>query len=326
MKLDVAAKEPLKETNDRSLTATRRNQRGDRMFYRLSWAAGAGILITLFAVAVFLGAQSVPALTADPELLPGSPSSFWAYVLPFAFGTVWTAFLALVIATPLAIAIALFISHFAPRPLATIFGYLIDLLAAVPSVVFGLWGILVLAPTVQPFYQWLVDHLDWIPIFAGPASGTGRTTLTVALVLAVMALPIMTAVCREVFVQTPRLNEEAALALGATRWEMVRLAVLPHGRSGIISAMMLGLGRALGETMVVAMVLSPAAIISFAVLTTRNPNSIASNIALNFPEAYGINVNTLVATGMILFAITLAVNVLARWFINRRQKFSGAAA
>lgn len=323
---DPEAPDPLdiQGVHEGELDATPRSRFGDRVFFGMSWGAGALILVILMAVAAFLVAQSMPALVADPERLPGSPTSFWSYVLPFAFGTVWIAFLALLIATPLAIAIALFVSHYAPRPLAAIFGYVIDLLAAVPSVVFGLWGIQVLAPNLHPIYNWLNDKLGWISLFDGPVSGTGRTTLTVALVLAVMALPIMTAICREVFVQTPRLHEEAALALGATRWEMVRMAVLPYGRSGIISAMMLGLGRALGETMVVAMVLSPAAVISFALLTTRNPNSIASNIALNFPEAYGITANALVATGLILFVITLVVNMVARWFIGRRKEFSGA--
>ena len=245
---------------------------------------------------------------------------------PFAFGTVWVAAIALLLATPVAIGIALFISHYAPKKIAAPLGYLVDLLAAVPSVVFGLWGIQVLAPFLQPIYVWLTTYLGWIPLFAGPASGTGRTVLTVALVLAVMILPIMTAVCREVFLQTPKLQEEAALALGATRWEMIRMAVLPGATSGIISAMMLGLGRALGETMAVAMVLSPAALISFALVTTQNPNTIAANIALNFPEAFGLRINTLIATGLVLFAITLVVNMGARWVISRRAAFSGANA
>jgi phosphate transport system permease protein len=155
-------------------------------------------------------------------------------------------------------------------------------------------------------------------------SGTGRTVLTVAIVLAVMIIPIITAVTREVFLQTPRLHEEAALALGATRWEMIQMAVLPFGRPGMISAAMLGLGRALGETMVVAMVLSPSTVITFAVLTPQNPNTIAGNIALNFPEAHGVDVNVLIATGLILFAITFAINSVARIVINRRKAFSGA--
>lgn len=304
---------------------------GDRFFYSLSLGAGLLILAILLAVTVFLIADAIPALVADSETFSQAIStresqSFWSYVTPLAFGTVWVAAIALLIATPISVGVALFISHYAPRKLAGSLGYVVDLLAAIPSVVYGLWGISVLAPAVQPIYAWLVAHFDCFPLFSGPVSGTGRTILTVSIVLAVMILPIMTAMCREVFLQTPKLQEEAALGLGATRWEMIRLAVLPAGRSGIISAMMLGLGRALGETMAVAMVLSPATVISFALLTSQNPNTIASNIALNFPEAFGLRVNTLIATGLILFLITLVVNVIARWIIARRKEFSGANA
>lgn len=243
---------------------------------------------------------------------------------PLAFGTVWAAFLALLMAVPVSVGIALFISHYAPRKLAQTLGYIIDLLAAVPSVVFGLWGANVLAPAVQPVYAWLTEHMGWFPLFAPPVSGTGRTLLTAAIVLAVMVLPVITALCREIFLQTPVLHEEAALALGATRWEMIRMSVLPFGRSGIISASMLGLGRALGETMAVAMVLSASGGISLKVLTSANPGTIAANIALSFPEAFGMNVNALIATGLLLFAITLVINMIARWIIARRKDFSGA--
>lgn len=286
--------------------------------------AGILILVALAAVAIFLIAESLPAFLADPKELKGSPSSFWEYVGPLVFGTVWAAALALVMAMPVAIGIALFISHYAPRRIAQVLGYIIDLLAAVPSVVFGLWGIGVLAPFIRPFYDGLVTNFGWFPLFAGPVSGTGKTILTVAIVLAVMILPIITAVSREVFLQTPRLHEEAALALGATRWEMIQIAVLPFGRPGVISAAMLGLGRALGETMVVAMVLSPAVVYSFVLTGSANPLTIAGNIALNFPEASGIAVNALIATGLILFVITLIINSVARYAINRRKAFSGA--
>ncbi len=297
---------------------------GDRIFSTATVVAGSLILVVLAAVAIFLVAQSLPAFTAGESAFKGDVTNFWSYVWPLAFGTVWAAALALLMAVPVAIGIALFISHYAPRKLAQSLGYVVDLLAAVPSVVFGLWGITVLAPAVQPFYAQLVEWFGWFPLFAGPVSGTGRTILTVAVVLAVMILPIMTALCREVFLQTPRLHEEAALALGATRWEMITMAVLPFGRPGIISAAMLGLGRALGETMAVAMVLSPASVVSFALLQSQNPSTIAANIALNFPEAHGVGVNVLIATGLILFLITLVVNMIARFVINRRKAFSGA--
>ncbi|MCY7326508.1 MAG: phosphate ABC transporter permease subunit PstC [Microbacteriaceae bacterium] len=296
----------------------------DRIFSGSTLFAGVLILVALAAVALFLIVQSIPALVADPAELEGSPTSFWAYVAPLAFGTVWAAALALLFAFPLSIGIALFISHYAPRRIAQGLGYIIDLLAAVPSVVFGLWGIKVLAPFLTPFYDWLVSNFGWFPLFAPPVSGTGRTVLTVAVVLAVMIIPIITALSREIFLQTPRLHEEAALALGATRLEMIQIAVLPFGRAGIISAAMLGLGRALGETMVVAMVLSPAVVISFVLTSSTNPSTIAGNIALKFPDAYGVGVNALVATGLILFIITLVINSIARFIVNRRKAFSGA--
>ncbi|GAA2046049.1 phosphate ABC transporter permease subunit PstC [Agromyces tropicus] len=297
---------------------------GDSVFSKSAVFAGSMILVTLAAVATFLIVQSVPALFATHEDASILDSNFWSYVGPLVFGTIWAAALALVIALPISIGIALFISHYAPRRLASVLGYVVDLLAAVPSVVFGLWGIGVLAPAVQPVYTWLVDNLGWFPLFAGPVSGTGRTILTAAMVLAVMIIPIITAISREVFLQTPVLHEEAALALGATRWEMIRMSVLPFGRPGIISAAVLGLGRALGETMAVAMVLSATGAVTFQLLTSVNPSTIAANIALSFPEAYGINVNVLIATGLILFIVTFAVNAIARWIVARRAEFSGA--
>jgi phosphate transport system permease protein len=297
---------------------------GDIWFSGTAVAAGSMIMITLAAVAIFLVVQSIPAFAATAEDASLLKTNFWEYVGPLLFGTVWAAFLALLLAVPLSLGVALFITHYAPRRLAQGLGYVVDLLAAVPSVVFGLWGILVLAPAVQPIYAWLNTNASWIPFFGGVVSPTGRTILTAAMVLAVMVVPIITAICREIFLQTPVLHEEAALALGATRWEMVRMAVLPFGRSGIVSASMLGLGRALGETMAVAMVLSVSKAVTFELLTSTNPSTIAANIALTFPEAYQVNINILIATGLILFVVTFAVNALARWFVNRRKEFSGA--
>ena len=290
---------------------------GDSMFGGLSKGAGILILVVLAAVAAFLIAQAIPTFTGETD------ESFLEYVGPLIFGTIWAAFLALVIATPLAVAVALFTSHYAPRRLAATLGYFIDLLAAVPSVVYGLWGSSVFAPVLaRSVYPWLEDNLGFIPLFKGPASTSGRTMMTVALVLAVMILPIITAISREVFLQTPRLHEEASLALGATRWEMIRQAVLPYGRSGVISGAMLGLGRALGETMAVAIILSPADIITFNIISNQNPNTIAANIALKFPESAGIDVNRLIATGLVLFMLTFVVNALARRIA--RAGFSGA--
>ncbi|MDG4768244.1 phosphate ABC transporter permease subunit PstC [Solwaraspora sp. WMMD406] len=298
---------------------------GDQIFSGTAVGAGVLILVTLAAVAAFLLYEGFPALTADAEDLPGG-EGFLAYVTPLLFGTVLAAVIALVVATPLAIGIALFISHYAPRRIAAGLGYLVDLLAAVPSVVYGLWGIFFLAPNVVPVYRWLEEYLGFIPLFAGPASVTGRTMLTAGLVLAVMVLPIMTAVNREVFLQTPRLQEEASLALGATRWEMIRMTVLPFGRSGIISGSMLGLGRALGETLAVAMILSAYDVVTINLIDSVNSSTIAANIALDFPESSGLAVNTLIASGLVLFALTFVVNFAARAVIARRRDFSGANA
>ncbi|WP_420368894.1 phosphate ABC transporter permease subunit PstC [Curtobacterium sp. L1-20] len=291
---------------------------GDRVFSAASVIAGGLILFVLVLVAAFLVWQSIPAFTAKVGELPNQATNFWDYVGPLVFGTVWSALIALVIAVPLALGIALFISHYAPRRLAPVLGYVIDLLAAVPSVVYGLWGIVVLAPFVKPFYVFLNTYLGWIPFFSGQVTGTGRTILTASIVLAVMAIPIMTAVMREIFLQAPRLNEEAALALGATRWEMIRMSVLPFAKSGIVSAIMLGLGRALGETMAVALVLSVSTNVTFQVLIAQNPSTIAANIALQFAEASGTALNALIATGLILFVITLVINMLARYIVRKR--------
>ena len=297
---------------------------GDRWFSGTALAAGGMILVTLAAVAIFLVVQSIPAIGASSSQASLLTTNFFDYVWPLLFGTVWAAVLALLMAVPLSLGVALFITHYAPRRIAQGLGYVVDLLAAVPSVVFGLWGILVLAPAVQPVYVWLNTYMGWFPLFGGEVSATGRTIFTAAIVLAVMVVPIITAICREIFLQTPVLHEEAALALGATRWEMIRMAVLPFGRSGIVSASMLGLGRALGETMAVAMVLSATGTVTLQLFTSTNPSTIAANIALTFPEAFGTNINVLIATGLVLFVVTFAVNFIARWIVNRRKEFSGA--
>lgn len=297
---------------------------GDRLFGGLSFGAAALILVTLAAVAAFLFKEGIDGITADASNFDGE-QGFVEYVGPFLFGTIYISAIALLIATPIAIAVALFISHYAPKKIAQTLGYFIDLLAAIPSVVYGLWGISVLAPILsRSVFPWLRDNASFLPFFGSDlaTSTSGRTTLTAGVVLAVMVLPIITAISREVFIQTPRLHEEASLALGATRWEVVRQAVIPYGRSGVISGAMLGLGRALGETMAVALILSPSFGFFWDVLTNSNSNSIAANIALQFPEAAGLAVDRLIATGLVLFVITFGVNALARRIAN--AGFSGA--
>jgi phosphate transport system permease protein len=296
---------------------------GDRVFAGSATGAGILILVVLAGVAIFLITEAWPAITADPADLPDG-KSLAAYIAPLLFGTLLAALIALIVATPLGVAIALYISYYAPKRLAATMGYVIDLLAAIPSVVYGFWGIAALAPAMVPFYGWAAEHLSWIPFFAGPASTTGKTMLTAGLVLAVMILPIISAISREVFGQAPALHREAALALGATRWEMIKMAVLPYGKSGVIAGAMLGLGRALGETLAVAIVLSASGGITVNLISSSNPSTIAANIALQFPESSGLAVNALIASGLALFVITLAVNMFARWIVTRRADFSGA--
>jgi phosphate transport system permease protein len=305
-------------SNDTMAEADRPPRRSvvDKLFESLTRSAATLILLALAGVAAFLVVESWPAITASKVR---GDQALLGYLWPLVFGTILAAALALAISAPLAIGVALFISHYAPKRLSVSISYVVDLLAAVPSVVYGLWGIFYLAPKLTPIYQWLAENLSWIPFFAGPASATGRTILTASIVLAVMTLPVISALSREIFLQTPTLHEEAALALGATRWEMIRMAVLPYGRSGIVSAAMLGLGRALGETMAVALVLSASGLVTFNLISSNNPSTIAANIALQFPEATGLQVNALIATGLALFIITFAVNFAARGLLSRSR-------
>ncbi|BDA64681.1 phosphate ABC transporter permease subunit PstC [Actinomyces capricornis] len=300
---------------------------GNRVFSGMSAGAGLLIMAVLALVTVFLISQALPAFTASADDLAEISflrgRGFWGYVAPLVFGTLLSSLIALGVAVPLSIAVALFISHYAPRRLAQGLGYLVDLLAAIPSVVFGLWGFLWLVPQLDPLYSWLTRALGFIPLFAD-YTAPAKNIMTASLVLAVMILPIITATIREIFLQTPTLHEEASLALGATRYEMVRQAVLPFARSGIISASMLGLGRALGETMAVLMIMSPGLSTSLHLLEAGRHQTIAANIAAQFREAFGMSVNVLIATGLVLFLITFAVNSMARWVIARRAEFSGA--
>lgn len=292
---------------------------GDRIFAGAARVAALTIMLALAGVFVFLAIEGLPGLNA-PAHIYAPAEDFWSYVGPLVFGTILAAVVALIIAVPFSIGVALFISHYAPPRIAAPVAYVIDLLAAVPSVVYGLWGGLALASAIRPVMDWLYENLGFLPFFAGPPSVTGRTMLTAGIVLAIMIVPITTAISREVFAQTPRLHEEAAMALGATRWETIRLAVFPYARSGVISAVMLGLGRALGETMAVAMVLSASPVVTLNLISDTNPATIASNIASNYKEATPDKQALLIATGLVLFAVTFAVNFAARWVIGRSER------
>ncbi|MBP2703439.1 phosphate ABC transporter permease subunit PstC [Microbispora sp. RL4-1S] len=307
-----------------------RRSRGDGPFRFASTAAGVALLAIMAAIGVFLVVKAVPALQANTshfltELTWQPNATKPAFGIgALAFGTAMSSLLALIIATPVAIGVALFISHYAPRGLASVLGYIVDLLAAVPSVVYGLWGVTFLVPFVQGPWEFLNTYFGWIPLFGGDQV-VGRSMLTAGLVLAIMILPIIAAISREVFLQAPKMQEEAALALGATRWEMIRMSVLPFGRPGVISAAMLGLGRAMGETIAVALIFPATFTISFRILGP-NGNSIAANIANGFGEATPIGTGALIASGLVLFLITLLVNMGARFVIARRKEYARAAA
>ncbi|MFB6959642.1 phosphate ABC transporter permease subunit PstC [Streptomyces sp. NPDC056309] len=303
---------------------------GDRIFLGLTRGSGILLLVVMAAIAVFLTYRASLAISKDHgnflttfEWNTGlQPPVFGIAVL--AFGTVVSSIIAMAIAVPVAVAIALFLTHYAPRRLSGPIAYVVDLLAAVPSIVFGLWGALVLVPQLDGLFGWLNDYLGWTGIFSWEG-GAPRSLLTVGILLAIMILPIITNVSREVFRQVPRMHEEAALALGATRWEVIRMSVLPFGRSGVISASMLGLGRALGETMAVATVLSPTFTIRASLLDPGG-GTFAQNIASKFSEATEYGRDALIASGLVLFVITLLVNGAARLIIARRKDYSGANA
>jgi phosphate transport system permease protein len=242
---------------------------------------------------------------------------------PAIFGTIVSSLIALLIATPLAVGVAIFLSEFAPTWIRQPVAFLVDLLAAIPSVVYGLWGIFVLVPflknDVMPFVKDSL-HLGDVPLFSGPAYG--YSMLAAGLILAVMVLPYISAVTREVLLAVPRAQREAALALGATRWEMIWDAVLPFARSGIIGGIILGLGRALGETMAVTMVIGNRHEISSSLFAPGY--TMASLIANEFSEATDdLHVSALMAVGAVLFLITIVVNMFARWLVWRTARTQG---
>jgi phosphate transport system permease protein len=308
----------------------RRRFGAESAFRGITLAAGAMVLVIIVAIAIFLISKAVPALRANTENFftfegwsPNDAEPKFG-IGTLAFGTVLSSALALLVAVPIALGIALFLSHYAPRRIATTLGFTIDLLAAVPSVVFGLWGRDVFQEPVRDFSVWLNQYFGWIPLFGGEGP-FGASILLGSLVLAIMVLPIVTSLSREVFLQTPTMNEEAALALGATKWEMIRTAVLPYGKPGVIAAVMLGLGRALGETIALALTLGITFGISFN-LIENGGNTIAANIANAFGEANDTGRGALIASGLVLFAITLVVNMTARAIIYRRREFRDSAA
>ncbi len=307
----------------------RSRRRGDRVFSGLSMAAGILVLAIMAGIGLFLVVKAIPALqvntanffTSSQWLPDNSPPMFGIAAL--AFGTLVSSVIAMTLAVPVGYGIALALAHYAPKRVASALAFVVDLLAAVPSIIFGLWGLAWLMPRTFGLFAWLNEYLGWIPIFKNDLGVYTRSIALAGIVLAIMILPTVSAISREVFVQVPRAHIEASLALGATRWEMVRMAVFPFSKAGMVSAAMLGLGRALGETIAVALVLSATFEINWH-LTEPGGNTFAANIALKFNEAGVTGQGALVAAGLVLFVLTLAVNIVARLVIARRAEFSGA--
>lgn len=300
---------------------------GDRIFRGLSTAAGLSVIAVIVLIAVFLLVRAIPSLQANTANFLFSNEFNTTDADNLAFGirdllivTVLSSAFALLLAVPVAVGIAIFLTQYAPRRLAHWFGSLVDLLAAVPSIVFGLWGIFILAPWLEPLAKALNASLGWFPLFAtGNVSlNGGGTIFTAGIVLAVMILPIITAITREVYKQTPGGHIEAAQALGATKWEVVKMTVLPFGRSGTIAAAMLGLGRALGETVAVLIILRASA--QAASLTLFDGGyTFASKIASAAAEfSAPLPTGAYIAAGFVLFALTFVVNALARSVVGKK--------
>ncbi|MFC5994494.1 phosphate ABC transporter permease subunit PstC [Pseudonocardia hispaniensis] len=306
-------------------------QRGDRIFRGVATGSGVFIVALIGAIGLFLLIQAVPSLLAnngnfltDRTFDAGDPSNLNFGILDLLLVTVEVSIFALLLAMPVGLGIALFLTQYAPRRVARPFAYLVDLLAAVPSIIFGLWGAFVLAPAILPIAEFLNRYLGWLFLFSDGNVPLirGANVFTAGIVLAVMILPIITAISREVFERTPRAHIEAALALGATKWEVVRTTVLPFGRAGYISASMLGLGRALGETIALMIILA-ATPAMFSGSLFDGGATFASMIALSFAELNNsLSAGAFIAAGLVLFVLTFVVNAAARLIIAR----SGAKA
>ena len=244
--------------------------------------------------------------------------------LPLLVGTLITSAVALLIGVPIAVATALYLTELCPRRLRGPLTVMVELLAAVPSVVYGLWGVFVLIPKLRPAEQWFSDTFSFLPFVGGHVAGPNY--FVAGLILAIMILPIVSAITREVMATVPSDHKEAALALGATRWEMIRTAILPYSRAGIAGAAMLGLGRAIGETIAVTLLIGNAPTIGKHIFDQGY--SLAAVIANEFGEAANnpLHKSALIAAGVVLFVLTLLVNLLARWFVNRGRHGNRAVA
>ncbi len=316
-------KKPL--TGDKASTG----RRGDRLFGGAATLSGVVVIAMVSLIGIFLVVQAIPALTNNSASFftsrvwePGGEQPAFG-IVEFLWTTVMASLIAMMLAVPVGVGVALFLTQYAPLRMRNPAAALIDLLAAVPSIVYGLWGLLTFRSFVKPLEQFLQDKLGWFPLFA-PTGISGGTIFFIGIVLAIMILPIVTALSREVFDQTPIAHKEGALALGATHWEMIRTAVLPFGRPGVISASMLALGRALGETIAVTFLVSALAPGTPWTWSLFNGGeTFASKIANNAAEFSNPNkTGAYIAAGLVLFVLTFVVNSVARIVIERRKAFT----
>lgn len=301
---------------------------GDRVFYYglklLAWA----LCFLLLGMIYLIWEMSLPAFrqfgwsfftTNDWNAVTGE---FGALAL--IYGTLLSSLLALALAVPMSVAVALFLNELAPAWLSRPLGFFVEMLAAIPSIVYGLWGLFILAPFLRHYIQPpLADYLGFLPVFSGPPMGVGM--MAAVIILAIMIMPTITAICREVFRAIPRSNREAALGLGATRWEMLKIAVLGSSHTGILGASILGLGRALGETMAVTMVIGNNPLISPSLFSSGQ--TMASILANQYAEAdSSLQLSALTAIGFTLFLVSLAINSFARivvWRVNSQYGSQG---
>lgn len=326
---DTQAASPVSPTSGTTATApvhlANIKHGGDIGFRTGAIAAAVIVVLLVLFVGIFLAVIATPSLRHDTVNF--FTSTLWnvGSDAPLQFGiagllwtTTLTSVVAMVLAVPIAVGTALLVTQYVPGRVGSTIGFVIDLLAAVPSIIFGLWGLKLLGPFLGPLYDWLQRVLGWIPLFGKGVESTGNV-LTASIVLAIMILPIVSAMSRDVFAQTPRDHMEAALALGATKWEMIRIAVIPYGRSGVIAASMLGLGRALGETIAVMIILSQTNTAGINISLFAGGETFASKIANNAQEFDSpAKTGAYIAAGLILFVVTFAVNAIARVVADRK--------
>ena len=318
----------MHDEGDRPRTIVRPRVRGDVIYHRIATTAGGSSLVLMGIIAGFLLLKGMDALrsqgfgffTTFEWQTTTDPPQFG--VAAMMYGTFVVAIVALVIAVPVAVTAALFINEVAPRRVKGPLTALIDLLAAIPSLIYGIWGLKYLQDELYGSFNWLATHASFIPIFEADQGVYAGSLFMCGAVVSLMVIPITASVAREVFSQAPPFEREGALALGSTRWGMIRTVVLPFGRGGIVGGSMLGLGRALGETIAVALILSPSYRIQTQILEPGGA-TVASTIALEFGEATGLGISALMAAGLALFIVTLVVNMMANVVVSRSRSGSG---